>query len=387
MRGRPWFWVAVLVAALAGCGLLAYFGGKGGTHTVTRIGLGVTALTAAFAALAAALTWWGNRTGAEHQERILKQQVQMAEDIRRLAELTETSLEEARAQRPQPAVQWLIGSDRTPSDEGVLTRKRVDRLLEVEQIVQRERQVALSTLPPPENQQSEHTPRGPFASILATTRAFESQFNSPVTDADREAFVESVNRYDKRLREWLKSFEEWRRERSFIFEGRVRFQNEGRVPASGVLAQFHFPDNFEPVDELPALPDPPARPKFKRHSIADALMRGVSPRFDIPSVINRMPSIPVRGNVSAPRYRKGSTIVEYRIDKLLHGVPEDSSEPFTLRIDDDGDYAIPWEIHAENLQERAAGELRLQVITNTEEGPAITSVEELLPRRAEAESQ
>src|SRR5438270_4930195 len=142
MRGRLWFWVALLITALVGCGLLAYFGGKGGTHTVTRIGLGLTALTAAFAALAAALTWSGNRTGGKHQEKILEQQAQMSEDIRRLAELTETSLEDARAQRPRPAVHWLIGDDRTPSDKAVLTRERVLRSVEIEQIVQRERRVA-----------------------------------------------------------------------------------------------------------------------------------------------------------------------------------------------------------------------------------------------------
>ncbi len=49
-----------------------------------------------------------------------------------------------------------------------------------------------------------------------------------------------------------------------------------------------------------------------------------------------------------------------------------------LRIVDDGDYAIPWEIHAENLTERATGELALKIVTHIDEGSPIRTLDELL---------
>jgi hypothetical protein len=46
----------------------------------------------------------------------MAQQDRMGKDIRRLAELTESSLEEARAQRPEPVIQWLLPGGREATD-------------------------------------------------------------------------------------------------------------------------------------------------------------------------------------------------------------------------------------------------------------------------------
>ena len=76
-------------------------------------------------------------------------------------------------------------------------------------------------------------------------------------------------------------------------------------------------------------------------------------------------------------------MVEYGIDKLLHGIPQDSFEPFGLWIETDGEYTVPWEVHAENLEEPATGSLELEVMTITEEGSPIVSLQELLPEQGD----
>lgn len=210
---------------------------------------------------------------------------------------------------------------------------------------------------------------------MAASRAAGSILSFPVTPADRKSFRETVDDYERRLREWLASLDAWRIERARIFEGSLRFENRGRVPAPDVRASLRFPDAFEPVEELPEIDDPPKPPRFKKGSWSDLMMvPDVLPHYENLPV----PRFPAPSNVSQPRYRKGSTIVDYRIAKLLHGIPEDSGKPFLLRISEDGDETIPWKIHAENLEEPASGELQLHVAIRTREGASITSLADLL---------
>jgi hypothetical protein len=49
-----------------------------------------------------------------------------------------------------------------------------------------------------------------------------------------------------------------------------------------------------------------------------------------------------------------------------------------LRVEEDGEYTIPWEVHAENLAEPTKGELTLKIITEVQKGASITSLDELL---------
>jgi hypothetical protein len=100
-----------------------------------------------------------------------------------------------------------------------------------------------------------------------------------------------------------------------------------------------------------------------------------------------VPAIPVRRNVSAPRYRDGSLIVEFEVEKLRHGIPEDAEDAVWLAIADDGHYTVPWEIHAENLAVPVSGELRLQIVTEPEEGPPIASLAELEALLPKAEDE
>lgn len=78
--------------------------------------------------------------------------------------------------------------------------------------------------------------------------------------------------------------------------------------------------------------------------------------------------------------------VEFRISKLLHGVPEDTERYVFVRAPDDGEYTFRWVIHAENLAEPTRSELRLRLSSTPEEGGAITTLDELRVRSEDNDS-
>jgi hypothetical protein len=379
-----WGTAAVLaVGAVVGVTLGAAH--KGGNAVVDTT-LAFT-IVAALAALAGAvITWLGNRASAAHQRELSEKQGQMAEDIRRLAELTESSIEEARAQRPEPVVFFLIGRDGTTSETAVLERRRSVREIDVGAIVAREKQLALASLPAARPETTRETsPAAGWAGSLSEQLASIGRFaemvrgTGPLTEEERAEFTRRAETYGDDLRDWLEEYRQWRDEMQEIAALRLRFENRGRVPARDVHVQLRFPDGFEQVDELPQLDGRPTRPRFKRRTPTDLFVRVPEINLLGSDFARRIPNIAPPGNVSGPRYRRGSLLAEIHIGKLLHGVPEETDEPLTLRVAEDGDYTIPWEIHAENLAEPANGELRLRIVTNEETGPPVTALEELLP--------
>jgi len=145
---------------------------------------------AAVAAVAGSLiTWLGNRTNAQHLHELAVQQQQAAADIRRLAELTESSLEEARAQKPEPVVQFIVGKEQASAGGAIYTRKRFARSIQVEKVVAQEREAALATLPAETTLDDDvgATSRRPRLSpaILAAITGLES---GPITSEERSTF-------------------------------------------------------------------------------------------------------------------------------------------------------------------------------------------------------
>jgi hypothetical protein len=388
MRKVAWIVVVVTLTAAAIGGTLV--ASRRGGDAVVNATLAFTIVAALASLLAVAVTAFGNRANARHQGKLAEQQHLMAGDIRRLAELTESSLEEARAQRPDPLVLFLASQrddheERVPTEQAVLQRTRLLREIDVEAIVARERERALSTIPTPKPTPLQKTVGGAaYAEIerMAETMRKASMLGriGPITDEERQTFADRVDRYAHELREWLSEYENWRAETTLIFVTHLRFENRGRVPAHDARVQLRFPDTFESVDEYPELDDPPDRPRFTRGGLSAltgllnstlTIPPGYSPRLLDPSF---------RSNVSPPNYRRGSLLVELTVDKLLHGVAEDTNEPVMLRVDADGEYEVPWEIHAENLGEPSTGTLRLSIETQVLEGPPIETLDDLLSK-------
>lgn len=148
--------------------------------------------------------------------------------------------------------------------------------------------------------------------------------------------------------------------------------------AGDVVVQLHFPYGFEHIEHLPRREAPPERPILKPRLGLDYLAGNLSSMraHDLASRLPDLPDLP--GNVSDSEYRNGSLVAEIHIEKLLHGVPEATKRPITFRAEAEGIFDVPWAIHAENLAEPASGTLVLEVESETVEGPAVTTLDELL---------
>jgi hypothetical protein len=368
---------ALVIAALVGVAVVT--GWVDDYREATLFLAGVAAVSGLAGVI---ITWLGDRSSERHLRELAVQQEQAASDIRRLAELTESSLEEARAQKPEPVVEFIYGKERASASSIVVTRRRFARSLEIETMVAAQRQAALATLPPEEPELEDEMrklQRRGLGSVL--TAALAGLDSGPITPEERQAFEQRVDEYERKLKTWLHSYENYRRETDPVFPLTLRFENRGRVPARGVRVVLHFPGGFEHADrdELPLFDKPPGRPRFVRPRRGFPGLPNLSRALTMPDysrMLRDVPAIAGRRNVSAPRYRKGSLIVEIDVEVLRHGLFEES-DVLWLKAETDGEFTIPWEMHAENLGEPARGELGLQIVTELEEGPPITGVAEM----------
>ena len=225
-----------------------------------------------------------------------------------------------------------------------------------------------------------------FAKLLEQAEAYDALARSlglapsgPATAEEKAEFEARVKTYLTRVRQWLRDYQEWHREIHELVSFKLRFENNGRVPANDVRVEVHFPDPFdEGPEDYPVIDSPPARPKFARKSRFGIPDLGFSPSLGALSALDRVGPIrmPQPRNVSRPRYRRGSVFVDIEITKLIHGVYEES-DMLTLRLPQDGTYRIPWQIHAANLAEPTRGEIEFQLATEVETGGPIVDLDVL----------
>lgn len=369
-------WVIGAVAALAAVVALAWRSITRGDDDIAGATLIFTTLAAVAAMVGTVATLVSYRRTTRYQGRLESQQGQIVADIGRLAELTESSIEEARALRPRPLLRFLVGEDREPVDSALLVRSLLRREIDLERILTDERERALETLPDIRNLETwagDH-----YVSSVVRFAALASSLGvGPVTEAERSEFESRVDEYVDSLRAWIGEYLDWRDTISQLFVTDLQFENRGRVPARDLVVQLRSPEPFEAWENPPDSPERPTRPRFERRSPFDIL--GMStPALRIPEIAGDFHLPSIEGNVSNPRYRDGSVVVELDVGKLLHGVPEETDDPLVLRVPDDGDYVVTWQIHAENLEEPASGELALVVETEPIDGPPISSLSELL---------
>lgn len=366
--------VAAVVAALR-------FGWVDDYRELTVLLAGVAAVGAVAGAL---ITLSGNKAAkatAEYVKRLADQQEQAAADIRRLAELTESSLEEARAQRPEPIVRWVVGEERRSVTEAVVERKRLRRTIDIERITAAERRRLLSTS---SDEDADSQTERQSLLALAALRSLAPFAREPLTEEGKAEYERDVDAYIRELKRWIASYEEWRRTTDLSFRADVRFENRGRVPAHGVRVRLRFPDGFAPTSDSKYYGEPPDPPRLRRPASGLAGLAGLRRELLKPGLSSaiydarRLRETPSRRNVSSPRYRDGSLLVDFEIQKLRHGIPEDSPEPLLLSAEEDGEFTVAWEIHAENLAMPATGELRITITTEEEDGPPITSLQQLM---------
>jgi hypothetical protein len=159
-------------------------------------------------------------------------------------------------------------------------------------------------------------------------------------DRYRREVEEHLDAYRTHL-EWAEVWDTfWRR--SYVTV--IGFNNEkAGVPASGIKVAIHFPEEEEgirifPLDELP---DPPVEPERPAPPKPDASFGLAGVRLpDITSRLHRvdLPDVRRPGNVSGPEIGRGSVLVTYTVQELLHNTIETTEDdPIVLSFLRPGD--------------------------------------------------
>lgn len=367
-------WTGILIAVIGLAAGGAAIASRMGTPAASYLLLMCTILAAGGGLISVVVTLTGSASADRHQARFGKQQKEMAHDISRLAEFTQSSVEAARAQTAQPSVEFLLPDGKSGS---VVTwePRLVEQAIDIEGVVSTAREEALATLPTAPAKGSNNR----AATLIGIAAILESSglMGGAITEQDRMDFRAEVDSYGEKLTRWLGDYATWHREMAQVWSARFRFTNAGRVPAHDVTVQLHFPDSFTGVEEAPSFPDLPTQPRFKRRNLFD-LTSSMSALSALNYPIGRVNVPRIGGNVSGPRFGKGSLLVEFSIKKLQHGLSDETDEPAILRMPSPGSYNVPWEIHADNMSEPATGELGITVQSTTARSEVLRSWEAVL---------
>lgn len=198
---------------------------------------------------------------------------------------------------------------------------------------------------------------------------------------DGERYQRDVERHIRRYREYLELKELWDNfwRRSYVTV--VGFTNDkAGVPASGIKVAVHFPEDDEgmrilrlaDLPEQPGEPERPAPPKpdttFGLGGFNLSRFTPTVPRIDFPNI-----SPP--GNVSGPEIGRGSVLVSYTVQELLHNTLETTEEdPIVVSFLRPGEWTIPYEVHARNLPVPKKSTFMIEVLENPE-APSYEPVE------------
>jgi hypothetical protein len=340
-----------------------------GLDPVALIGA-VFAGISALAVVIGAVYWLMKRreraARAAREEQVSSDVAEMGDSIEHLESVVAALAEEMRGRTPQPLVRFLLSEGPSP---GALAVKPSVPLVDIDAIVESERQAALSTLIPVEvPRPSSPTRQGETAIDISTLETLEKltkparafgfgQKHLPVTEQDHDAFKAEVERYASDLRGFIDDWLAYLAASRLILLLHVQIDNDGGAPADEARIKLHFPDPCSKA-AWPDKPERPKRPKFvRRESPFSRLGRDyplpylppVTPRFEPPNV-----------NLTGPFYEEGSVVVRYDYRSIPHHDPV-KPDPFLIAIPEPGAFEVRWAVGAKNLSRPAEGILHLEV--------------------------
>jgi hypothetical protein len=233
------------------------------TLVLTVISLAFAGISA-MAVIVGAVYWFrtrqdrAERAGRERQ--VSADVSEMSDRIERLQEIVDILATEERGRRPEPSV--ALRTRDGPATH-ILIKKPGIPEVDLESIIDSERDAALDTLPPVANS----APTGDRTLAIVEQMAAASRFfgfgreQLPVTEDDHARFHDKVDKYEDDLRlfieRWVAYLEADRR----VMVLSAQIENNGGAPAEDVRVRLRFPDPCVRAD-FPKKPERPARPKF-----------------------------------------------------------------------------------------------------------------------------
>lgn len=202
-------------------------------------------------------------------------------------------------------------------------------------------------------------------------------------------FQSDLGRYERDVENHLKQFQEhlemksiwdsfWRRSYVAVF---ALTNDKAGVPASGIKMSIHFPEEEEGIrifrlEDLPDRPVEPNRPTPPR----PAGVLGYDfriPNFAPPISRSNFPDLRPPGNVSGPEIGKGSVLVSYTVQELLHNTIETTEDdPVVISFLQPGKWTVPYEVHARNLPTPKKGTLTIEVI-ESDDAPSYEPIDDV----------
>lgn len=190
---------------------------------------------------------------------------------------------------------------------------------------------------------------------------------------------EDFREFDQKVEGYLRDLEEYGRQK-FMFDLfwsvtrplLLAFTNDrGGAPAEGVLVRLIIPEDggIAVADEglgmkEPKRPTPPMAPSGHSLGGLASLVEQWKP-LDYPRLLDTgLGGLKAReppGNVSDPTVEKGT--VEYRVQEILHNVPEDNRDAALLvHFNRAGTWHVRYEVHARNLRTPRRAKLTIEAI-------------------------
>ncbi|MHA1275437.1 MAG: PIN domain-containing protein [Promethearchaeota archaeon] len=191
------------------------------------------------------------------------------------------------------------------------------------------------------------------------------------TKDEIERYEEDLNEYIREMYKYYQEEYKFKEIQSRIIELKFLIINEGNQPAEDIEIFMVFPDGFEMFseEEIPKRPKEPEKPIPPRSTIdmlskISYMPKTAFPNLMIPSIDN----VGINRNLSSgPHIRKKDSYeVNYRVDKLKHGIQKYLKPVYVLfeSFDQAKPFNISYTILADNLPEPSNGNLHIVILKN-----------------------
>jgi hypothetical protein len=265
-----------------------------------------------------------NKDAAQRDERMTETLDSMAQDMDRLAGITE----ETATRAPLPGLAFLIDGEPSPS---LGFKPQVPRQVDTEAVLAAALQYAQASRP------------------VIAPKPYLYVMGRP-TQADVNEYDAKVTRYIDRLRPKLAERDEWERDQARLIVIRLRLTNDGAIPLEDGRVVIRTPEGLTPREGVPRPPELPEVPVFR--SRYDYLFPAAE---TLHSLHPESPWL-----VTSGFHPKTSDTAEWEAGDVQHGGYLDS-RPLVLASEGAGEFTLEWRVHADNLGQPQMGTLDVVV--------------------------
>jgi hypothetical protein len=199
------------------------------------------------------------------------------------------------------------------------------------------------------------------------------------TRRDVVEFMAEVKDYGTALEDWLRLYEEIRRESARQVRLIFRVENDGEAPAQNVRLRVRCPEGFRHLTKPLPIREAPDQPRFR--SPYDMRVETPLQSSALREIGRRLTADPPVGPVPIVSDEQSQLVLTYEIGNLNHGPDHLRTDPITLLAPETGDFELRWEALSANPGPGTKGKLKLRVSPAVDSDPPLTTMEEITKDR------